>query len=72
MTPQSNKNIINQLAKTFSTPAESNAYYEEVRSLDETQDLIFLLNQNLNSVTQAEKRLSFMIGEVRSTVKKRI
>ena len=72
MAPQSNKNIINQLAQTFSTQPESNSYFEEVRSLDETQDLIFLLNQNLNSLAQAEKRLSFMIGEVRSTIKKRI
>lgn len=72
MTPNSNKNLINQLAQTFSVKGEPNSYYEEVRTLDETQDLIFLLNQNLNALTQAEKRLSFMIGEVRSTIKKRI
>lgn len=72
MTPHSNKNIINQLSQTFSVKKESSSYYEEVRNLDETQDLIFLLNQNLNLVTQAERKLNFMIGEVRSTVKKRI
>lgn len=72
MTPQSNKNLMNELAKTFTVKNESNSYYDDVRNLDETQDLIFLLNQNLNLVTQAESRLSFMIGEVRSTVKKRI
>ncbi len=72
MNPQSNKNIMNQLAQTFKAKAEPNPYYEEVRQLDETQDLIFMLNQNLNLLTQSEKRLNFMIGEVRSTVKKRI
>lgn len=72
MNPQSNKNIMNQLAQTFTVKAETNPYFEEVRQLDETKNLIFMLNQNLKSLTQSEKRLSFMIGEVKSTIKKRI
>lgn len=72
MTPQSNKNIMKELAKTFSVSPEVQNYYEEVRQIDETHDLISSLNLNLNLLTQAEKRLSFMIGEVRTTIKKRI
>ncbi len=72
MTPQSNKNIMKELAKTFSASPEVQNFYQEVRQIDETQDLITSLNLNLTMLTQAEKRLSFMIGEVRSTIKKRI
>ncbi len=72
MTPQTNKNLA-LLAQQFTVKSsEVNTYYDEIRDLDETTDLLFMLKQNLNSITQAEKRLGFMIKEVRSTVKKKI
>ncbi len=80
MNPQSNKNIIKELAKTFSSNSKLNSdmslevksYFEDIRHIDETQDLITSLNYNLSMLTQSEKRLNFMIGEVKSTIKKRI
>lgn len=72
MNTQTNKNIMKELAKTFTVSPEVKTYYEDVRQSDETQDLISSLNHNLQMLTQSEKRLSFMIGEVRATIKKRI
>lgn len=71
MTPQT-KAILNELAQTFQVKTELGSYYEEVRSLDETKDLISALSDNLNDVLLAEKRLNFMIGEVKTTIKRKI
>lgn len=72
MNSQSNKNIMKELANVLSVKPELKSYYEDVEGIVENQDLIASLNQNLQALVQSEKKLSFMISEVRSTIKKRI
>jgi nitrate/nitrite-specific signal transduction histidine kinase len=76
MNSQSNKNIMIELANVLNAKStvkpELKSYYEDVEGIVENQDLITSLNRNLNALIQSEKKLSFMISEVRSTVKKRI
>lgn len=73
MTPQAkNKHILNELAKAFEPSHGSSDLYQKMKALDETNDLVSMLRQNLESVFQSEKRLGFMISEVKSTIKRKL